>query len=172
MKRLVPFLVALILPSLSIAAPKLDLGKGFSVSIDTGMDLNTVGAYDFNNGQWLSGFSKELFPVTKDGKKIAYLAAEQLFNISEAGKGSFGMAFGVPTGPVTSLLQEWTVKLVPSSKLPPWVMTLSEWTSFEVGAGYRFFGSSPDTKPWVYTIGGQVRIPLDSIRSLWSKKAQ
>ncbi len=167
MKR-VALVLSLLIPVSAHAAPRWDLGKGYSIGIDTSLDIEGVGARDLKNGMWLTGVSKELTPLFKNDRKIAYLAGSNLFMFDEAGKGAFGLALGVPTGPATDLLGSWAQKLVPSAKLPQWVKSLSNWTSFEIGTGYRFFGVPDHLSPWVYTIGGRVRVPLDI---LWANKS-
>ncbi len=165
MKRLT-LVVALLLPVVSHAAnPRWDLGRGFSIGLDTSLDIEGVGARDYNNGQWLTGLSKEVFPVFKGDTKVVYIAAENLFIVDEKGKGALGGALGIPTGPITDLLQ----KYVPGAKLPSWAAKASAWTSLEVGAGYRFFDLPAGVRPWAYTIGGRVRIPVDEFLARWKK---
>lgn len=170
MKRLATAVtLVLALASTACAAGQLNLGNGFSVGFSTSMDVEGVGARDLQNGQWLSGVSKELIPAFKGETKLAYIAAEQLFDLDDAGKGMFGLALGIPTGAVTQGLQSLLEKITPRAKLPQWVRSISNWTSLEVGGGYRFYGRPDNVTPWTYTVGGRVKVPLGD---LWSKKAE
>lgn len=139
---------------------KLSIG----VSTDIG-DFYTVGARDYYNGQWLSGWGKELFPITYNGNEAAYLSAQNVFNANEGGKGAIGGAFGIR--PINLINAIGTAAGAASNviKLPPWAQSINNFMSVEAGADYRI-QNTPGVSRLVLTVGGQVRVPFDLLKGL------
>lgn len=140
--------------------PNLSIG----ISKDVG-DFYTVGARDYVNGQWLSGWGKELFPIVYKGQEVAYIAAQNLFNASEAGKGAVGAAIGIrPVNLINGLAQGLGAasQLI---NLPPVAQQVGNFLSFEAGYDYRI-QNTPGVSRHVGTVGGQVRIPFDLLKGL------
>ncbi|MDE2099551.1 MAG: hypothetical protein KGL39_20025 [Patescibacteria group bacterium] len=134
---------------------KLTLG----VSTDVG-DFYTVGARDYNNGQWLAGWGKELFPIKYNSNEVAYLSAQNVFNASEGGKGAIGVALGFrPINMINGIASGIGV-VGNFISLPPFAQSLSNYLSIEFGYDYRL-QNTPGVSRNVLTIGGQVRVPLN-----------
>ena len=139
------------------------VGGDYAVSISTSLDLDTVGAYDFANKEWLTGLSKDLLVLWKKDQKRAYLAGEQLFSVDEQFKGSFGLALGIMTGTLTEWGYKAAEKIIPEASMPAWVKTAGNWVSIEGGGGYRIAGTPEGKSPWCWTVGGKVRIPISML---------
>ena len=168
------FVLATLLPAMSHAAEsKLSWGLGgdWRVSVNTKLDLETVGAFDFSNDQWMTGIGKDILDLHKGEYKVAYLSGEQMFNLGEQGKGAFLLALGVMTGTLARLGEDAVQYVVPEAKLPKWLEATGNYVSIEGGYGRRLFGVPQGQTPHVWTLGGQVRIPLDKLRGLlWKTK--
>lgn len=166
------FVLAALLPSMSHAAEtKLSWGLGgdFRLSVNTKLDLDTVGAFDFSNSQWMTGLGKDVLDLHKGKNKVAYLSAEQMFNLDEKGKGTFLLALGVMTGTLARIGEDVVQVVVPDAKIPKWLDVAGNFVSIEGGYGRRLFGVPQGQTPHVWTLGGKVKIPLEKLRGLFSK---
>lgn len=144
--------------------------------------IHPLGVREFVNGQWLTGYGKDLayyqIPGTLNGKPLPklYLALDHLFNADELlaapgkARGVFGPAIGTEIGGLASKVQgaaNFAINFVhetggPVIQAPPWLTEqLDNWLTVEAGGGYRLFGNMPDVKPWSAWVGGRVRIQFD-----------
>lgn len=139
---------------------RLSLG----VSKDVG-DFYTVGARDYFNGQWLSGWGKELFPFIYDYNEAAYISVQNLFNANEGGKGAIGAAFGFRPVNLINDVARAAGALGDIIVLPPFLRQVNNFTSIEAGWNYRF-QNVPGVSREERTIGGQVRIPFNLLKGL------
>lgn len=136
---------------------KLDLPKEINAHV--------VGARDLHNGAWMTGTSVEvLWFMRKDEDiPIAYLALNNLYDLNDATKGSFGGTIGFNVGKAGEVINRITVVILPDqSHRLNWLKTISNWASVEVGGGYRLFGPEPSSR-WYYSIGGKVRVPIEKL---------
>lgn len=175
MKKLaLTFALLAMLPILAQAMPSLSWGVGgdWRVAVSTSLDLDTVGAYDFKNSQWMTGFSKDILVASKGINKVAYISGEQLFNLDEQGKGAFMMAVGIMTGSLARVGTEVVGHVIPDAKLPKWVDTAGNYVSIEGGYGRRLFGVPQGQTPHIWIIGGKVRIPIGDLRKLFKKNEE
>ena len=166
MKKIMLLALLVLTPALAHAG-SLSWTKGdFSVSVSTSIDLDTVGAYDFNNNDWLTGVSKDLLVVSRKERRFMYLAGEQMFSLENDGKAAFGAALGIYTGSLAQYAVDIAHHFVDDAKLPKWVATAGNYLSIEGGYSRRFFGTPDGQSANILSIGGKVRIPLDK---LWAK---
>jgi hypothetical protein len=143
------------------------LGRGFTFQISSPEQIasvNTVALRDLYNGVWLLGYGHELAYFYRNGDQIAYIDAWNAFNTGDV-KGVFGMSAGVH--PVAAFYHTAGAVLGDASSLgahlPPWAANISQWSSIEFGAGYRFFDNptgKDGTHRFAYIIGGEVNVPI------------
>ena len=166
MKKLM-LLVLVALAPVAAQAGGLTWVKGdYAVSVSTKLDLDTVGAFDFNNRDWLTGVSKDLLILDRKGKRFAYISGEQMFNLNEAGKGAFGLAFGIYTGSLAQYALDIAHHVVDDAQLPKWASTVGNYLSIEGGYSRRLFGTPEGKSANIMSVGGKVKIPIDK---LWAK---
>ncbi len=142
----------------------------YYLSLPSAFKTDVAGVRDFQNGQWLSGYEIDAVWLRRSGdpKPIAYLAGNQLFNANEKGKGSLGLSLGLTTGKVAELIEGAAEILMPShAHRFAWMKKASNWVTIEVAGGYRLFGAQDELSPWVWGLGGKVRVPIEK---LWSWK--
>ena len=160
--------LAIAVLAMAIAVPAA-AGK-MKVSIPLELKTDIVGVRDLHNGDWLTGIEMDILWLRQEGKTkpTAYLAANNLFNLDHAGRGSFGLALGANTGKAGETFARLAENLLPN--LAPslgWLASASNWLTLEIAGGYRPWGTPENESRWVYGFGGKVRIPLEK---LWSKK--
>lgn len=139
---------------------KLSIG----LSQDIG-DFYTVGARDFHNGQWLSGWGKEAAPIRYDDREVAFIALHNLFNADKGGKGAIGGALGIRPVNLINGVGAAVGAVDDVIPLPPWAQKINNFTSLEAGVGYRL-QNVPGVSRLETTLGGQVRVPLDLLKGL------
>lgn len=162
MKRFIMFVLLALTPALAQAEVSWSLGKGWKLNLNTSGDMTVHGAYDFRGHQWMSGYGRELFFLTRNDKKSLYIAARHMFLMKEAAKGVADLALGVPSGVLGEKLDDLTGLFVPDGKLPSWATKLGNFVSVEGGVGYRLYGVPAEASKFVYSLGGQINIPLGS----------
>ena len=171
MKKIVAlFCLMVVMAGIASAGPSLNLGRGYALMIDTSLNIDGVGAFDFKHSQWMTGASKDLLLVNKGPKQVLYLSGENLFNLNEKGKGAFGLALGTPIGTLTSKLDDLIGHILPDKTMPIWLSNIGNWVSVEAGASYRIFGCPEGQTPMVYTVGGKLRIPVEDFKKLFGGK--
>jgi len=151
----------------ALAGPALAWSpRDYHVGLPLVLRTDAVGARDLQRGQWLSGVGVDMLWLHREDEKqpIFYLSGQHLYNASEQGKGSLGAAFGVNTGKAGEVVQRGAELLLPDqAHRLKWLTALSNWVSVEASGGYRVFGTPQGQSPWVYAVGGKVRIPLERL---------
>lgn len=175
--KMLLLMIVLLFPTLSHASPSLDLGKGYSIGLNTDFNFYTVAQRDWFNGMWLIGYGKDIAPLYRtysDGtkKELLFLGVYNTFAVGD-GRGVFGLDFGVHATAVADGLQGFVnsisgLKLDVIPQMPPWLQKIGQWTTFEVGAGYRVFGQpksfdDQNIKRFCATVGGQVKVPFETL---------
>lgn len=158
-------------PNIPFGPWKANIGKGWAIGLNLNYDIYLEGARDYDSGQWLGGWGKEISPLTHNGTEVAYVSLYNLYNADEKGKGVVGAAIGSrPIGLINTLANISGIadKLIPTPTCAAqcdglgqtFLKDVSEYSSIELGGGYRAFNSSPGVARLALTIGGQVNIPL------------
>ena len=151
----------------------LDIGSsGFSIGVSTTMnDTYVVGGWDFLGKEAVAGYGKELFPIKKNGTEIAYIAGHHLFYSGEAGRGAFGLALGVRPIAMINTIGTAVGTVGTIITLPVWTEKINKLLSVEVGYSRRgVFETVPDGHSAnVFTVGGQIAIPIGDWYSTFSK---
>lgn len=145
--------------------PSLSLGHGYAIEFSLSYDPYIVGVRDFYNGQWLAGYGKELFPITRNGVEILYIAGYNVFNADEAGKGAVGLSVGCRPVAFINEVGEIVGATHKVITLPPFAEKIGKLSSLEFGYARRFFNASPSWSRDVWSFGGQVALPLSGLLS-------
>lgn len=172
-------MIKIFLSLLLLASPSFADWHGFALPDYTNPVtlIHPVGVRGFVNGQWLTGYGKDLLfyqaPIAHIPK--LYLSVDHLFNAAELvplshARGVFGPSVGFSIGGFASKLQQVissTVNFIhetggPVILLPPWITNdLDKWVTIETGGGYRVARAMPDVKPWEAWVGGRVTVYFD-----------
>lgn len=145
----------------------------------TGLHVSPIASREFVNGQWLAGYSLDVFyyqlPGSIHGQPLPklYFALDHQFNAADLvsspshAVGLWGPAVGVSIGGLASKLQTVIVSAVgllhsglgEALTLPPWITNdLDKWITLEAGGGNRVAGHLDGVKPWGAWVGGKVSI--------------
>lgn len=151
----------------------LQLGSGFSVVVSsTVKDSYVAGAWDLINRKPLAGYGWELlhFGHKNPGEgwnDFGYLAGENLFDPAQGGRGRIGASLGYRMGTLSEHVATMGGKLASFVTVPKAVVTAGNWVTGEVGGGYNL-SPMPGDKPWYWSVGGKVKLPLDQVWSFVS----
>lgn len=161
------------LPHIPVGPYSVNLSGNFALGLNLNYDVYLEGARDYYNGQWLAGWGKELAPLTHNGNEVLFVSAYNLYNADEAGRGVIGGAVGCR--PIALINEAARIAglangLIPTPKCDTqcdglganFLKDVAEYSSIEVGGGYRMFSSPPGVSRFASTIGGQIHIPLST----------
>jgi hypothetical protein len=147
----------------------LSLGGDWKVNISTSLnDFALTGGWDCTNRVAIAGYEKEVVQTWRGQDEVAYLAAQHLFDAGHNGRGRFGLALGVYTHSIGSVISGNTgriKKLFPN--IPGWLDKLDNFTSVELGGGYNPTPLEQE-KPWYWSVSGKLKIPTDAFFALFS----
>ncbi|MDE2102020.1 MAG: hypothetical protein KGL39_32540 [Patescibacteria group bacterium] len=137
------------------------------------LDLNwgspaAVLARNYTDGIWMAGVEVQAFQLqdaSQGDKEIAYLAPQYLHGI-QGNNQTLGLAIGVPVGNdvinAINGVMGFMSKNAPMITLPPVAQEISNVLTIEVGGGYNFARQFGYLKPWLATVGAEVRYPIGS----------
>lgn len=133
--------------------------------LDLDLNIQTLGLRELNDGNWLAGVGKQLWHLEVDGKERLHFGVFQAWRANQ-GDPAFGLSLGVTTGGlgdyITKAIDLGTPGLGDYVK---WVPQIANLISIETFGGYRP-SHGPDVHPWIYGVGGYLKIPLDLIKGL------
>ncbi len=155
------FLEAVIFCSQANAADryvgKLDLNWGSAAA---------VMSRDYTDGIWMGGLEVQAFKLedaSQQDKEIAYLAPQYLHGVNGNNQ-TLGLALGIPVGTdlITGIngVLGFLSKNAPQITLPPVAQEISNILTIEVSGGYNFARQFGYLKPWLATVGAEVRYPI------------
>ena len=134
--------------------------------LDNSLSLDPVLARDFTDGIWMAGNKFPGLNLEDTGRNDAVIASLNpvyLHGIN-GGNQSAGLVIDIPLGNAALLglngILHGITSSAPNLSLPPWLQQVSNYTSIEVGGSYNFMRQFGYLKPWLATVGAQVKIPL------------